>query len=391
MAETYLGLDTVDTKLDYLQNPDTQLNTWSYDDDDAVYAHYGGAYLFAVYLWEQLGDEAIRELARHPADGLQAVRAVLAGYRPDTTLEQFVSDWAAANYLNDEVAGPRYHYRTIRLGRPAVETRINSIPHEEANDVPQYAIDYVQLSVEGSTTISFAGDTTVPLAVPPRSGQQMWYVPGVDSLDAHLTAIFDLTGLSRATFSFWAWYDLEEDWDFAYLSISTDGGETWDLLAPDHMSAAEYGPALTGRSEDVSGNEDGWVYQTISLNSYVGRQVTLRIEVLTDAAIYGRGFAIDDIAIPELGYAHDVETDNGGWQASGFSQVGWQLPQQWRVQLIQFDKANGGGPEVSALPLNALNQGQWTVDLGNEGGVLVITALTPFTTETADYWLAVNP
>jgi immune inhibitor A len=391
LAETYLGLDTVDTKLDYLQNPDTQLNTWNYEDNDAVYAHYGAAYLFAVYLWEQLGEDAIKELSRHPADGLQAVQSILAGYRPDTTLEQFVADWAAANYLNDEAAGPRYHYRSIRLGRPTVERRINSIPHDELNNVPQFGVDYVELNVEGSTTISFAGDTTIPLAVPPRSGQQMWYVPGIDSLDAHLTATFDLTGLNRATFSFWAWYDLEEDWDFAYISISTDGGQSWDLLAPDHMSAAEFGPGLTGRSEDVSGNEDGWVYQTISLNNYVGQQVMLRIELLTDTAISGRGFAVDDIAIPELSYVHDVETDTGGWQANGFSQVGWQLPQQWRVQLIERNKANGGGPQVSTLPLNALNQGQWTVDLGNEGGVLVITALTPFTTETADYWLSIEP
>lgn len=391
LAETYLGLDTVDTKRDYLQNPDTQLNAWSYDDSDAVYAHYGGAYLFAVYLWEQLGDEAIKELTRHPADGLQAVQSVLAGYRPDTTLEQFIADWAAANYLNEEAAGPRYHYRSIRLGRPAVETRVNTIPHDEVNNVPQYGVDYVQLNLEGTTTISFAGDTTVPLAVPPRSGERMWYVPGVDSLDAHLTATFDLTGLNRATFTFWTWYDLEEDWDFAYISISTDGGANWDLLAPDHLSAAQYGPALTGRSEDVSGNENGWVYQTIPLNSYVGGPVMLRIEVLTDAAIYGRGFAVDDIAIPELGYVSDLETDGGGWQAAGFSRVGWQIPQQWRVQLIQFNKANGGGPDVANLPLNALNQGQWTVDLGNEGGVLVITALTPFTTETADYWLSIEP
>jgi hypothetical protein len=49
-----------------------------------------------------------------------------------------------------------------------------------------------------------------------------------------------------------------------------------------------------------------------------------------------------------------------------------------------------GGIEVVPLTLNELNQGQWTVDLGQDGGVLMITATTPFTKQPTAYWLVVD-
>jgi hypothetical protein len=49
-----------------------------------------------------------------------------------------------------------------------------------------------------------------------------------------------------------------------------------------------------------------------------------------------------------------------------------------------------GAGEVVPLTLNEQNQGQWTVDLGRDGGVLVITPTTPFTEQSTAYWLVVE-
>ncbi|MCA9962165.1 MAG: hypothetical protein KC443_24185, partial [Anaerolineales bacterium] len=75
------------------------------------------------------------------------------------------------------------------------------------------------------------------------------------------------------------------------------------------------------------------------------------------------------------------------WDTQGFVQTGWQLPQQWQVQLIQL----GDVPTVQTLPLNDLNQGQLEVKLGSDGGVLVIMPLTPFTSNPGTYWLNLTP
>lgn len=393
LAEIYVGLETADT-YDYLDAPEIRLNSWDFD-EDKVYAHYAGSYLFMVYLWEQLGEAAIQEFSRHPANGMAGIRAILAGFQPDRTLEQFVADWAVANYLDDVAAGPRFTYRSLDFRRPRFEEEVTAAPFETTVSLDQYGVHYYDLNdLRGETTLSFAGDTLVELTdAPPRSGSQMWYAPAVNEMNAQLTATFDLTSLERATLKYAVWYDLEVDYDFAYVSISTDGGTTWELLAPDNTTVGEFGPAYNGRSAAESDAGNGWLKENISLNAYVGRQVLIRFDVLTDrfdiltnSEYVAAGFALDDISIPELSYQTDVEAAADGWQTTGFTQVGWQLPQQWRLTLIE----EGPEPQVTPLPLDAFNQGQWSIDIGKGGAVLVITPLTPFTDKTADYWLKIE-
>ncbi len=386
LAEIYVGLETADT-YDYLVEPATQLNSWD-TDDDKVYAHYAGSYLFMVYLWEQLGDDAIQEYARHPANGMAGVRAVLEGYGDGRTLEQFVADWAAANYLDDSATDPHYYYKVLDFRRPTFEDKISEPNFETTKTLNQYGVHYYDLNdLRGETTISFAGDTLVELTdAPPRSGSNMWYAPSVNEMNAQLTGAFDLTELDRATLKYSVYYDLEEDYDYAYISISEDGGTTWSLLAPDGTTAGEFGAAYNGRSDLQPDSQNGWVKESISLTPYTGKSILLRFEVLTDSDIVGSGFAIDDIAIPELKYQSNVEAGADGWQANGFVQMGRLLPQQWKVQFI----VKGPNPTVETLPINNFNQLEWTTDIGKGGGVLVITPLTPFTNETADYWLKIE-
>lgn len=386
LAELYVGLETAES-VDYLLAPDTQLNTWDYSADN-VYAHYGASYLFTVYLWEQLGEAAIQELARQPANGLAAINAVLEGYRPEMSLEQLVGDWAVANYLDDPAAGPAYHYTALELDQAAAEARVRFAPHESVRDASQFGVHYVNVDLSGETTVSFAGDTLAELApVAPHSGEKMWFAPAQENVHAQLTAGFDLTELNEATLSFWTWYDLKFDLDYAYVTISTDGGQSWEILRPANARTGEYGPAFNGASDSIQGAEKGgWTRESITLDSYAGQPVLIRFELLTYHASNARGLALDDITIPELAYGTDVEDGADGWEAAGFVRVGRWLPQRWQVRFIH----NTTSHEVVALPLNELNQGRWTLELGAEGGVLVISPLTPFVYEPASYWLFVE-
>lgn len=385
LTELYVGLETADFR-DYLALPETRLNSWSYDDD--VYAHYSASYLFMVYLWEQLGEEAIRELARHPANGLLAVELVLDGFRPELSLQQFIANWAAANLLDDPDAGPAYDYQLLDLTTVRKERNVRSLPQQIVTSLDQFGVHYVDLSLSGPLTISFAGDTTTELLpVSPFEGTSMWYAPPIDAVDAHLTGRFDLRGLEQATLSFRTWFVLEEEYDYAYLSISLDGGRSWDLLAPDRARPGDYGPAFTGQSRQYRGaDNEGWLPVEVSLNSYVGREVLIRFEMLTNSPAYGQGMAVDAISIPELGFLSGAENGEENWQSAGFVPVGQWLPQLWSVQLVTF----GATPEVRALPLDEFNQGQWSVELGRDGGTLIITPLTPFASNVARYWLALD-
>ena len=194
-----------------------------------------------------------------------------------------------------------------------------------------------------------------------------------------MTAAADLTGLMHATLSFAAWYDLEPGFDYAYLSVSDDGGATWQLLSPNHATVGAYGPAWGGVSAAETGMAGGWVDETINLDAYAGRPIWLRFDVTTDFEKSGRGVALSGLTIPEL-------AQQPIWQPDGFVETGALLPQRWAVRLI----VNGNTPQVIPLTLDELNRGQIDLELGPDGGALLVLALTPGARTTADYWLAVE-
>jgi immune inhibitor A len=388
LTELYLGFDTVDTIHDYLSSPEIRLNSWSYEDEDVLYAHYGAAYLFSVYFWEQLGKQAVSELADHPANGMAAVRDVLKENLPNLDLSSFVGNWALANYLDDERFGDKYLYNSLDLDQPAHFEQVRTLPYDEILQLNQFGVHYVKLDTANDLTITFAGDRGVPIIdAAPHSGQKMWWAPPISELDARLDGAFDLSGVNSASLDFWTWYDLEDGYDFGYVSVSTDSGKSWELLVPNHASAGQYGPGFSGRSSDLPNEEDGWIFESISLNSYLGQEIVIRFETLTDSAITGAGMAIDDISIPELDYYDNVEDGPNSWQNSGFVATDWRLPQEFSVYLIQEDPAL----EITPLALNSDNQGSWNVSLGDDGGVLAVVALAPHASAKASYWLSIVP
>ena len=385
LAELYVGLDTAET-LDYLQAPETPLHRWG--SGESIYAHYAATYLFCVYFWEQLGEEAVQELARHPANGLAAVASVLAGSGADRSLTEFLGDWSVANYVDDPAAGPAFSYERLETGRAAHTAGIKFTPNEQAASIPQMGVHYIDIRLDGPATLTFAGDTLAPLLpVPPHTGETVWYAPAQENVSAHLTRELDLSGLDEATLNFWAWYDLRYDTDAAYVTVSADGGATWRALPLRNGRAAEYGSGLSGRSIDRPGAaKGGWVEETISLDDYAGQRILVRFDLLTFGSTEVAGLALDDIRILEQPAGSGEDDEEAGWQAAGFVRTGQWLPQQWSVHYIRA----GERPEVVELSLNEMNQGIWTVNLGPEGGTLAIAALTPYVLEDANYWLAVT-
>ncbi len=382
LAELYVGLETAETR-DYLRAPHTPLHRWA--TDETVYAHYAASYLFAVYFWEQLGEAATRELARHPANGLAAVNSVLAGYRPELSLVEFLGNWTVANYVDDAAAGPAYQYERLELGPALHEAAIKFAPFDIAGSVPQLGVHYIDIALDGPATLSFAGDAAAPLLpVAPHGGERTWYAPAEGNVNATLTRPFDLSGLAEATLRFWSWYDLRFDGDAVYVSVSADNGASWQLLPLVHGRSGEYGPALTGRSTDrAAAASGGWVEESVTLDAFAGQEILLRFELLTGGAGATTGVALDNITIAEVGFSDSAEDDGAGWQAAGFVRAGQWLPQQWALHFIR----DGAALQVQPLSLDARNQGVWELDLGLEGGTLVIAALTPFVQPDANYWV----
>ncbi len=377
LTEHLAGFDTFDVS-DYLNAPSLPLTQWGVVD---VYAHYGASALFMIYFYEQLGEQAVYDLAHHPANGMASVAAVLALHQPERSLEQFLGDWAVANFVRDSGWGRSYAYE-YQFRLPRHDQRITAVPFSETHELPQYGVRYIELPA-GEYQLSFAGDTLVDLADAPPTGRQVWLAPAADNAESHLTKRFDLRQIPTATLTFDIWYDLEEDYDFAYLLVSNDNGQTWQLLDPGPLAEwGSYGLGLTGQSE-------GWQPLEIPLDAFTGQEILFRWAMLSDGGIMERGVAVDNIALPELGYLDTVEQEVALPQesiAAGFAPLATSVPQNWSVQLLVYEGSHG---RVESLPLDGRNQGQWSLNLP-EGGTLVIMPQAPLTQDTAVYWLALD-
>lgn len=364
--------------LGFLAAPQTQFNAWT--EDGARTPHYGAALAFLSYFYERYGLEALQRVSLDPGTGLDAFQHVLDEMgEPD--VNHLFADWTLANYLRDpSLADGRYGYTTLpdNLPSPTPLGNATAYPFIANATSNHYASDYYVLTnLDGLSAldISITLPETVPLIpTAPASGEWMWYSNRGDVSDMTLTHTFDLTGVQTATLQYNVWYDIEDDWDYAYLMVSADGGATWDILPtayttdsnPHHLA---YGPGYTGES-------GGWLAESISLDAHAGQVIQVRFEIISDDGVSQPGIAIDAVSIPEIGYSSDFEVDGGGWEAAGWIRTDNRLPGRAWVQVVQRV-----GDDVQVSRWLAPAETQWTLPIvADDRRVLVV--VSPFAPET---------
>lgn len=383
------GFDTL-----YISNPDLQLNDWP-NDQGATSPHYGAGFLFMAYFLDRFGEEATQLLVKDPANGLDSVDGVLeeiGATDPLTgqpiTADDFFQDWTLTNFLLDpSIADGRYVYNNYSSAQRAfaTETIFNCPQSALTRTVHQYGVDYIAIECAGDYTIQFTGSTvTGLLPADPYSGDYAFWSNKGDESDMTLTREFDFTNVSGPIeLSFRTWYDIETDWDYVYVEAS-ENGETWEIL-----------PTPSGTGTDPSGNSYGWGYtgvtgnwieETVDLSAYAGKKVSIRFEYVTDAAVNGEGFMVDDVRVDAAGYSSDFEADDGGWTAEGFVRVQNILPQTFRLALIQ-----SGDSSVNIIPINPDQTAEISISLkSGETAYLAVSGTTRFTRELASYQIEIR-
>ncbi len=286
----------------YLRRTSTPFNYWS-DEITVTPANYGASTLFLTYLHDHYGGpDVLGRLASETADGEASVDTVVA--QQGGSFVSVFKDWSVANLVDAPDGKYGYPNRTVQVRDLDLVFAFGS--REES--LPQFGVQYLDLRTgEGGATIDFKGSQTVRIAATDCFGGHLcWWGNRGDSIDSTLTRIFDLTSVETATLNYKTWHLIENGWDYAYVEVSDDGGETWDILSPPGSTSSNpvgnsFGPAYTGSS-------GGWLDETVDLSEYAGRVIHLRFEYITDDAVYLDGLLLDDIAIPEIGFMDDGES-----------------------------------------------------------------------------------
>ncbi|HEY8883776.1 MAG TPA: hypothetical protein VIO35_00580, partial [Chloroflexota bacterium] len=366
--------------------PATQLNAWA-SDSTASLPHYGAAYLFMRYLAEQFGGfDAVGRLVAEPGRSIGAFQQFLGALSPPRTFESFFADWVAANYLNDRSLGNgRYGYDNFQF-HPAVQPG-PTISQTITGRASQFGAIYYRVVSTQPATLTFRGATSVPLiGGDPHQAQNEWWSNRGDSIDTRLTRSVDLTGLSAATLQFWMWYDIEKGYDYGYVEASTNGGATWTTLAAqdttiDNPNGQNYGNGFTGTS---GGGTPTWLHETVDLAPYLGKQIQLRFEYVTDESYNGDGFALDEISIPEAKLDDNAESD-AGWQVEGFTRIANRADETYLVEAL-----DSGKPEpVQRVSIRPDGQGTLPIE-ANHPIVLAVAGLAPRTTQLVGFELGLT-
>jgi immune inhibitor A len=211
-------------------------------------------------------------------------------------------------------------------------------------------------------------DKVITLATP-HSGTSMWWSNNdQDWADVRLSRTVAVpAGAADAKFWMWNDYTIEEDWDFGFVEVSTDGGTTWseqkvfdetgaEVTTPDGYAdpngrMADFG----GKKYGLTGDTGEWRHDYVDLTSFAGQSVQVRLRYATDEAFVERGWFVDDLTFEVDGatlFTDDAEANNGwtntvstftatdgeGWKLdSGTATAAHYYMAEWR-NLSGFDK-----------------------------------------------------
>lgn len=351
----------------------TPLTTWGGGLED-----YGESYLFQLYLMENLGGPAfIKALVDEQANGIQGIENQLAAFGHKASFNDIYRDWTVANYLDRPdmtgISGARLGYQTLDI--PSGDTWGYSIQWSIANyygsdnhgnlpiprywggyksgtvqwpigDLPAYAPMYLTYQgMEPKLISNFRGANETGVAAHGGS-YELWGGRG-DLMFNTATLKTAIPLGAGATLSFWTNYQIEEQWDFGFVQISTDGGATWASLANAHTrsdAVADAHPSVLANLPGFTGSSGGWVQETFDLSAHAGKNALFRFLYVTDWATTEAGFYVDDITIADstgTRFADGLEEGSGNWALSGWQHTTGLAVNDWQLTFINPIYKNG--------------------------------------------------
>jgi immune inhibitor A len=209
----------------------------------------------------------------------------------------------------------------------------------------------------------------------PYAGSSFYYSGSAANLDTTMLRTVTLPANSAALNAL-AQYDIEADWDYAYL-IVVDGGTTH--IVPTNLStttdpnAQNFGNGITGTSQFE------WVPLTADLSAFAGRTVQVGFRYWTDAFTNGKGLLLDDIQI--TGQLTDGAEVVVPWVYSppvgtGFHVVQGDLGSFFNAYIAEFRQYLGYDKGLHTSPyvfsdLNSPALQDWVMHFPYQDGLLI--------------------
>jgi hypothetical protein len=111
-----------------------------------------------------------------------------------------------------------------------------------------------------------------------------------------LTNAINLSGYTNPRLTFQTKFDIENNWDYGQVQVSTNNGSTWIALEGQYTNPGE-GSFQPPAEPVYDGTKSNWVKEEISLVNYISPQFKIRFRLRTDGGITKDGWYLDDIGV----------------------------------------------------------------------------------------------
>ena len=212
----------------------------------------------------------------------------------------------------------------------------------------------------------------------PTSGTVLGLVPGSGAASAGVQPGDKLVAVDSTT--------LDDPSNLITLLNSYDANDTVIFTILREGTALDLPVTLGAHPDRTIRPRAAWASEAIDLTPYAGHEVLIRFEYVTDQAFTRNGWVLDDIRIPELGYADNAEQASD-WTSEGWVRIANELPQDYLVEIVA-----GPDSEVTRLLMPGDGQtGTWTVNVGPDSpATVIISGMTRYTTQPGIYTLRVD-
>jgi immune inhibitor A len=228
----------------------------------------------------------------------------------------------------------------------------------------------------------------------PYAGEYFYYSGAGNDLDNVMYRAFDLGAGSTLTAQ--VNFDIEVDWDYAYVVVSTDGGATWTGVPTDFSTNSD--PNGQNFGNGITGSSGGWTLLTANLSAYTGPTL-VGFRYWTDVAAVNPGFMADEVTV--TGFPTDgAETDTGWTYApvGGFRVTdGTETGYYFNAYVAEFRQYRGYDDGLRTGPYNFgflddPSLGNWVEHFPYQDGLLISYWDTSFAdNNVGDHCLGTNP
>lgn len=324
----------------FLGTPDNSLTVWGDQGDINILADYGSSFLWALYITDHYGIDFMGRYVQQGITGVEGINLLLPegvdfldvfhdwrlanlikakcgpySYRLDELRELYnptaVINWDELEPLNvHEIEGKKTPW--IRASEEFGETYTigtSSVPEGYPTGqflVGPYGSEYIHFpDLRGNEIIWFDGDDISVQGWTYDDSVGAWY-SGAENLYNALMITDPYTVQEGDVLTINTYWDIEDYWDFGFVQVSTDNGETWTSLANEYTTT-DY---ESGAHPDIIANLPGltsWSgfyfsgFGDISfdLSPYLGMEVIFGFRYMTDWNTLYEGWYISSANVGE--------------------------------------------------------------------------------------------